>query len=165
MFAVQAKIYGEPCNQSSFIAFDETSSQKAPNFSAFCWSPHDNLVSIGQLFVTTRVVHLPKRTETSLNAELDRNGPNLITESGSALRAVHGCNKFVSMDTFSYHTVFTLFVVTEKPRSTYYTLTYIGGGCNVRLRVRVCDHIRALVITVSCMVEFENDLSQMIIMI
>ena len=27
--------------------------QKAPNFSAFHWSPHDSLVSIGQHFVTT----------------------------------------------------------------------------------------------------------------
>ena len=40
--------------------------QMAPNFSAFYWSPHGSLVSIGQHFVTTRVVHLPKRTETSL---------------------------------------------------------------------------------------------------
>ena len=34
-----------------------------PDFSAFHWSPHSSLVSIGQNFVTTRVVHLPKRTE------------------------------------------------------------------------------------------------------
>ena len=34
--------------------------QKAPNFSAFHWSPRGSLVSIGQHFVTTRVVHLPK---------------------------------------------------------------------------------------------------------
>ena len=40
--------------------------QKAPNFSDFHWSPHGSLVSIGQHFVTTRVAHLPKRTETSL---------------------------------------------------------------------------------------------------
>ena len=39
--------------------------QKAPYFSAFHWSPHGSLVSIGQHLVTTRVVHLPKRTETS----------------------------------------------------------------------------------------------------
>ena len=49
--------------------------QKAPNFSAFHWSPHGSLVSIGQHFVTTRVVHLPKRTETSLITESDRSGP------------------------------------------------------------------------------------------
>ena len=41
-------------------------SQKAPNFSAFHWSPHGSLVSIDQHFITMRVVHLPKRTETSL---------------------------------------------------------------------------------------------------
>ena len=35
--------------------------KKAPNFLAFHWSPHGSLVSIGQHFVTTRVVHLPKR--------------------------------------------------------------------------------------------------------
>ena len=50
--------------------------QKAPNFSAFHWSPHGSLVSIGQHFVTTRVVHLPKRTETSLITESDQSGPN-----------------------------------------------------------------------------------------
>ena len=63
MFAIKAKIYGVIYNQSSSIAFDETSSygqrQKAPNVSAFHWSPHGNLVSIGQHFETTRVVHLP----------------------------------------------------------------------------------------------------------
>ena len=50
--------------------------QNPPNFSAFHWSPHVSLVSIGQHFVTTRVVHLPKRTDTSLITESDRNGPN-----------------------------------------------------------------------------------------
>ena len=49
--------------------------QEAPNFSAFRRSPHASLVSIGQHFVTTRVVHLPKRTETSLITESDRVGP------------------------------------------------------------------------------------------
>ena len=47
--------------------------QKGNNFSAFHWSPHDSLVSIGHHFVTTRVVHLPKRTETSLITEADLN--------------------------------------------------------------------------------------------
>ena len=45
--------------------------QIAPNFSAFHWSPHGRMVSIGQHFVTTRVVHLLKRTETSLITESD----------------------------------------------------------------------------------------------
>ena len=75
---------------------------KTPNFSAFHWSPHGSLVSIGQNFVTTRVVHLPKRTETSLITESDQSGPNhqllqLCTartawsESDQAVRAVHSC--------------------------------------------------------------------------
>ena len=71
MFAVQAKIYGVLYNQASSIAFDETSSY----WSALNWSPRGNLVSIGQHFVITRVVHLPKRTETSLISESDRFGP------------------------------------------------------------------------------------------
>ena len=58
--------------------------QTAPNFSAIHWSPHGSLVYIGQHFVTTRVVHLPKRTEPSLITEAD-----LITESDQAARAVH----------------------------------------------------------------------------
>ena len=49
--------------------------KKTFNFSAFHWSPHDSLVSIGQHFITTRAVHLPRRTKTSLMTESDRNGP------------------------------------------------------------------------------------------
>ena len=45
--------------------------QKVPNFSAFHWSPHGSIVSNGQHFLPSRVVHLPKRTETSLNTESD----------------------------------------------------------------------------------------------
>ena len=48
--------------------------QKAPNFSAFHWSLYGSLVSISQHFVTTRVVHLLKRSETSLITESDRSG-------------------------------------------------------------------------------------------
>ena len=62
MFAVRAKIYGVLYNQASSIAFDETSSYwSAPDFSALHWSQRGNLVSIGQHFVITRVVHLPKK--------------------------------------------------------------------------------------------------------
>ena len=50
--------------------------QKAPNFSAFHWSPHGSLVSIVQHFITTRVLHLPKRTETSLITESDQIASN-----------------------------------------------------------------------------------------
>ena len=82
--------------------------QKALNFSAFHWSPHGSLVSIGQHFVTTRVVHLPKRTETSLIAESDQSGPNhqllqLCTartawsDSDQAVRAVHSCNSWFKL--------------------------------------------------------------------
>ena len=49
---------------------------KTPNISAFHWSPRGSLVSIGQHFVATRVVQLPKSTETSLITELDQGGPN-----------------------------------------------------------------------------------------
>ena len=63
--------------------------QKAPNFSAFHWSQHDSLVFIGQLYVATRVEHLPKKTKTSLISESD-----LITESDETVRAVHSCNSW-----------------------------------------------------------------------
>ena len=61
--------------------------QKAHNFSAFHWSPHVSLVSIGQHFVTTRVVHLPKNDRTSLITESGRSGPNYRIEPGCAGRA------------------------------------------------------------------------------
>ena len=91
------------------IAFDETSSYwsapKAPNFSAFHWSPHVCLITIGQHFVTTRVVHLPKRTETSLITESDQSRANHLllklctvrtawSESDQAVRAVHSCKSW-----------------------------------------------------------------------
>ena len=61
--------------------------QEAPNFSAFPWSPHGTMVSIGQHFVTTREVDLQKRTETSLITESDRSGPNHKIGPGCAGRA------------------------------------------------------------------------------
>ena len=64
--------------------------QKAPNFSVFRWAPHGSLVSIGQHFVTLRIVHLPKRTETSLITK--RTEADLITELD---QAVHGCNSWL----------------------------------------------------------------------
>ena len=79
---------------------------KTPNFSAFHWSPRGSLVSIGQHFAATRVVHLPKSTETSLITESDQSGPNhqllqLFTarpawsDSDQAVRAVHSCNSWL----------------------------------------------------------------------
>ena len=50
--------------------------QKAPNFSAFHWSPLGCLITIGQHFVTTSVVHLPKSTETSLITESNQSRAN-----------------------------------------------------------------------------------------
>ena len=61
--------------------------QQAPDFSAFHWSRHGSLVSIVQLFVTKRVVHLPKRTETCLITESDRSGHNDRIVLGCADRA------------------------------------------------------------------------------
>ena len=61
--------------------------QIASNFSAFHWSPHGSLVSIGQHFVTTRVVHLSKRTETILITESDRSRSNHRIGPGCAGRA------------------------------------------------------------------------------
>ena len=81
--------------------------QKAPNFSAFHWSPHGCLITTGQHFVTTRVVFLPKRTETSLITESDQRRANhqllqLCTvrtawsDSDQAVRAVHSCISWLS---------------------------------------------------------------------
>ena len=61
--------------------------QKDPNFSDFHWSSHGRMVSIGQHFVTARVVYLSKWTETSLITESNRSGPNHRIGPGSAGRA------------------------------------------------------------------------------
>ena len=81
--------------------------QKAPNFSAFHWLPHGCLITIGQHFVTTRVVHLPKRIETSLITESDQSRANhqllqILTvrtawsNSDQAVRAVHSCKSWLN---------------------------------------------------------------------
>ena len=67
---------------------------KAPNFSAFHWSPHGSLVSIGPHFVTTRVVLLPKRTETSLITESDQSGPNHQLFMIAAMHGPHSLVRF-----------------------------------------------------------------------
>ena len=46
--------------------------QKAPDFSAFHWSPRGNLVSIGQHFVITRGSTFTEKDRNKLN---DRIGP------------------------------------------------------------------------------------------
>ena len=81
---------------------------KTPNFSAFHWSPCGSLVSIGQHFVATKEVHLPKSTETSLITESDQSGPNhqllqlcmartAWSDSIQVVRAVHSCNSWLSL--------------------------------------------------------------------
>ena len=79
--------------------------QKAPNFSAFRWSPHGCLITIGQHFVTMGVVHLPKRTETNLITESDQSRANhqllqlctvhtALSDSDKAVRVVHSCKSW-----------------------------------------------------------------------
>ena len=76
---------------------------KAPNFSAFHWSPHGSPVSIGQHYVIVRVVHLPKRTETSLITESDQSRAiqqlcmvcTAWSDSDQAVRAVHSCKSWL----------------------------------------------------------------------
>ena len=105
--------------------------QKAPNFSAFHWSPHGCLITIGQHFVTTRVEHLPKRTETSLITESDQSRANhqllqLCTvrtawsDSDQAVRAVHSCKSWVFFGNsmYLYDILFSSFLSTN-------------DGCNI----------------------------------
>ena len=97
MFATfEAKIYGVSIINTALSLLMKHlvigQRKKAPNFSVFHWSPHVSLVSIGQHFVTTRVVYLPKRIETSLITEWDE--ADLITESDKAVRAMHSCNSW-----------------------------------------------------------------------
>ena len=78
--------------------------QKDPDFSAFHWSPQGSLISIGQHFIITRVVHIP-RTETSLITDSDQNGPNhqllqlcmartAWSDSDQVVRVVHSFNNW-----------------------------------------------------------------------
>ena len=78
---------------------------KTPNFSAFHWSPRGSLIAISQHFVASRVVHLPKSTETNLITESYQSGPNhqllqLCTartawsDSDQAVRAGHSCKSW-----------------------------------------------------------------------
>ena len=98
MFDVKTKSYGLIYNQSSSIALMKPA-HKSSLFLGFHWSPHRSMVFIGQHFV----VHLPKRTETSLITESDQSGPNhqllqLCTartawsDSDQAVRGMHSCN-------------------------------------------------------------------------
>ena len=117
--------------------------QKASNFSAFHWSSHGYLITIGQHFVTTRIVHLPKRTETSLITESDQSRANhqllqLCTvrtawsESDQAVRAVHSCISW-----FSWHLIFlttgqTVFFFFSLCVCVYVCVCVEGGGVRSR---------------------------------
>ena len=103
--------------------------QKVPNFSAFHWSPHCCLITIGQHYVTTRVVYLPKRTETSFITESDQSRAThqllqLCTvrtawsDSDQAVRAVHSCKSWFS------HFLVGLFEIYEfnNPLRQYFSL-------------------------------------------
>ena len=91
--------------------------QNAPNFSGFHWSPHSCLITIGQHFVTTRVVHLPKRTETSLfskrtkaevitsycsYARSAQPGPNRTRLCGPCIAAKAGSFKILNLISLPY---------------------------------------------------------------
>ena len=110
MFADKAKIYGVVFINSpalSLLMKHLVIGQrlKTPNFSAFHWSLRGCLVSIGQHFVATRVVHLPKRTETSLITESDQSRANqqllqictvrtAWSDSDQVVQAVHSCKSW-----------------------------------------------------------------------
>ena len=98
--------------------------QNAPDFSAFHWSPRCNLVSIGQHFVITRVVHSTEKDRNKLNYRI---GPlrsdlviklvsDLITESDQAVRAVHSCNSWF---------FFCLWIVQYKIGSVHSHFSYL----------------------------------------
>ena len=110
---------------------------KTPNFSAFHWSPRGSLVSIGQHFVATRVVHLPKSTETSLISESDQSGPNhqllqpctastAWSDSDQAVRAVHSCNSW-----FEYFGYLFLFYRSVAVQSVRLQAAAQATGCEI----------------------------------
>ena len=72
MLAVKAKMYGVLYNFNSALSLLMKHlvigwRQKAPIFSAYHWSLHVGLVSIGQHFIAKRVVFLPNRDPNELN--------------------------------------------------------------------------------------------------
>ena len=110
---------------------------KTPNFSAFHWSPRGSLVSIGQHFVATRVVHLPKSTEINLITESDQSGPNhqlcmartAWSDSDQAVRAVHSCNSWFITILRAYHHQYgipcmPMLTETDKKKKKILTLFY-----------------------------------------
>ena len=79
--------------------------QKATYLSAFHWSPHGSLVSIGQHFVTTRVIHLPKRPKTSFVTESDRSiaRPSMFSVKAKIYGVIYNRSSSIAFDeTSSY---------------------------------------------------------------
>ena len=109
--------------------------QKAPYFSAFHWSPHGCLIIIGQHHVTTRVVHLPKRTETSLITESYQSRANhqllqlcMVRTSWSntdqAVQAVHSCKSWF-YSCISFRRLTFKFKISEIPTALHNKIKYI----------------------------------------
>ena len=107
VFAANTKIYGMLYNQSSSIAFDEHlvigRRQKATYFSAFHGPPHGSLVSIGQHFVTTRVIYTQyfiKKDWKKLNYRIGpkrTKSPNRTRLCRPCIAAIAGCETTLSL--------------------------------------------------------------------
>ena len=97
------------------IAFDETSSywsapKKAPNFSAFHWSPHGCLITIHRsAFRSHEGSTSTEKKRNKLNYRIGPKGPNLQllqlctahtawSDSDQAVRAVHSCISWLYVD-------------------------------------------------------------------
>ena len=92
---------------------------KAPNFSAFHWSPRGSLVSIGQHFVATRVVHLPKSIETSLFTESDQSGPNhQLLQLCTARTACGPCIAVIAVFSIQKHAELKLSLTLSRSKAT-----------------------------------------------
>ena len=111
MFAVKTKIYGVSIINPALSPLMKLligQRQKSPNFSAFHWSPHGSLVSTGQYFITTRVVQLPTRTETSLIIDSSRSrtshriGPGKNTDNP---HSPHAASKADTCPSYSCSTI------------------------------------------------------------
>ena len=93
------------------------------------------MVSIGQHFVTTRVVHLPKRTETSLITESDQSGPNhqllqLCTATQPGPSRTRLCGLFIAAKAGCYKDLESIAINTTKycSFSGFTAIKSLGNG-------------------------------------
>ena len=119
---------------------------KTPNFSAFHWSPRGSLVSIGQHFVATRVVHLRNWTKadliTSYCSYVRPAQPGLIRTRlcGQCIAVIAGsCTKlglFLQLDLFSDKNMRNCF-------SEVFSSNWNPGDLNVQINrlLGLCTHI------------------------